>query len=279
MWSMRRVVISAVALSLIGGGVARAQGGEDIGALLAVIQEHFGQSMGEAVLGGQSVFVTAKGSVKLAAPLTRPFDLPVEAQAPTAVEAAKLRDDKVDKLRAVARRFSVTFSVMGEPSFQATRGFTPPQRVAPVQTLPGSPPPPLPIPPRAPASGPPQVTARVQVQFSRPPAAAMPAFVDALREAGIETLPDTNLAPNPLAQLPQLLGLGGTAAAGPVDEETWSKASAAAMQAAHAQAEALAAPAGRHVGALRQVMLLSRSAQNGEATVTVAARYGFEPAK
>jgi hypothetical protein len=277
---MRRAVVGAVALCLIGGTAARAQGADDLGSLLAVIQEHFGQSMGEAVLGGQSVFVTAKGSVKLPAPPHRSYDVTVEAQGPTAVQAARLRDDKVDKLKAVATRFSAPM-VIGEPSYLANRPV-----IAPRITLPTGTPPVVTVPsPNAPpppagtaAAG--QVTARVPVQFTRPPPAQMPAFLDALREAGVDTLPDTNAAANPLAQLTQIFGLGGAApTGGMVDEETWSRASAAAMQAARAQAESLAAPAGRHAGAVRQVMLLSRSVQNGEATVSVAARFGFAPDK
>jgi hypothetical protein len=104
----------------------------------------------------------------------------------------------------------------------------------------------------------------------------MPAFMDALREAGVDVLPDTNTPANALAQLTQILGVGSPPAPGStVDEDTWSRASAAAMQAARSEAEALAAPAGRHVGTVRQVTLLSRTVQNGEATVFVAARFGF----
>jgi hypothetical protein len=125
-----------------------------------------------------------------------------------------------------------------------------------------------------------QVTARVPVQFTRPSAAQMPAFMDALREAGVDVLPDTNTPANPLAQLTQILGVGSPPASpGAVDEETWTRASAAAIQAARAEAEALAAPAGRHVGTVRQVTLLARTVQNGEATVMVAARFGFAAEK
>lgn len=278
--SMRRVVVGAMALSLMGAGVARAQD-SNLAGLLAVIQEHFGQSMGEAVLGGQSVFVTARGSAKLAAAVARTYDITVEAQGSTAVEAAKLRDDKVDKLRAVAKHFSLTIS-LGEPSYAYRAAVVLPREVPPQTGGAGSLPP-LPIPPvqsRTAPSSPPQMTARIPVKFSRPSASAMPAFMDALRDAGVDTLPDTNGVANPLAQLTELLGVGGAAApiAG-IDQEVWDRASAAAIQSAHAQAEALAAPAGRHIGAMRQVLLLSRSAQGDEATVTVAVRFGFEAAK
>jgi hypothetical protein len=277
---MRRAVVGAVALCLIGGTAARAQGADDLGSLLAVIQEHFGQSMGEAVLGGQSVFVTAKGAVKLQGLPKRAYELTVEAQGPTAAQAAKLRDDKVEKLREVASRFSAPITV-GEPSYVANRAIIAPRinlpaGTPPVVTVPSPNGPALPA--GAAAAG--QVTARVPVQFTRPPPAQMPAFLDALREAGVDTLPDTNVAANPLAQLTQILGLGlGAPAAGTADEEAWGRASTAAMQAARAEAEALAAPAGRHVGAVRQVMLLSRSVQNDEATVSVAVRFGFAPEK
>ena len=279
---MRHAVIGAVALSLMGGLAARAQGPEDIPGVLALAEEQLGRGVGEAALSGQSLFVTSKGAVKLPAPPTRAYELTVEAQGPTAVQAAKLRDDKVDRLRAVARRFSVQMTE-GEPSYLASRSI-----VATRVNLPATGnPPALQIPPATPPAAQAggntvtnQVTARVPVQFTRPPGAQMPAFIDALREAGIETLPDTNTPANPLAQLTQMFGIGGPPApASTVDEEIWSRASAAAMQAARAEAEALAAPAGRHVGTVRQVTLLSRTVQNGEATVMVAARFGFAPEK
>lgn len=279
---MRWAVLGAVALSLMGGAAARAQGPETISGVLVAAGEQLGQGVGDAALGGQSVFVTARGAVKLPTSPARAYELTVEAQGPTAVQAARLRDDKVDKLRAVARRFSVQMTE-GEPSYLANRSFAT-VRIAPSTT--GNPPA-IQIPPVTPPT--PQaggntatalVTARVPVQFTRPPTAQMPAFVDALREAGVDTLPDTNSPANSLAQLTQLFGIGGAPLpASTVDEEIWSRASAAAMQAARAEAEALAAPAGRHVGTVRQVTLLSRSVQNGEAAVMVAARFGFAPEK
>jgi hypothetical protein len=270
--------MGALALSVIGGAAARAQGPEIIPGVLAAAGEQLGQGVGEAALGGQSVFVTAKGAVKLPAPPSRTYDLTVEAQGPTAVQAAKLRDDKIEKLRAVARRFTVQMTE-GEPSYLANRSFATARVTLPTTANPLA----IQIPPATPSASPSagntataQVTARVPVQFARPSAAQMPAFMDALRDAGVDTLPDTNTPANGLAQLTQIFGVGGLPApAGAVDEDTWSRASAAAMQAARAEAEALAAPAGRHVGTVRQVTLLSRSVQNGEATVMVAARFGF----
>lgn len=276
---MRRVVVGAAALSLIGGAAARAQGPESLPGVLAAAGEQLGQGVGEAALGGQSVFVTARGAVKLPAPPSRSYELTVEAEAPTAMEAAKLRDDKVDKLRGVARRFSVQIS-LGEPSYLPAR-----KAVATLIVPPGGRSPPVQTPPASQSgsstTATAQVTARVPVRFTRPSEAQMPAFIDALHEAGADSLPDTNAAPNPLAQLTQIFGVGGgaPAPASVVDEETWGRASAAAMQTARAEAEALAAPGGRHVGPLRQVTLLSRSVQNGEATVMVSARFGFAPEK
>jgi hypothetical protein len=276
---MHRAVMGAMVLSLMGGVAARAQGAEDLPGVLVAAGEQLGQGLGQAALAGQSVFVTAKGSVKLPAPPARVYQLTVQADAPTAVQAAKLRDDKLEKLRAVARRFSVQITE-GEPSYLASHTIAAP-RVNPSTSN---------IPPafQNPPANPPQgsstltgvVTASVPVQLARPPASSMPAFVDALREAGFDTLSTTNTPANGLAQLGQLFGVGGAPApASSVDEETWNRASAAAMQAARAQAEALAAPAGRHVGQVHQVTLLTRSVVNGEATVMVAVRFGFAPEK
>jgi hypothetical protein len=157
--------MGAVALSLMGGMAARAQGTEALSGVLVAAGEQLGQGVGEAALGGQSVFVTAKGAVKLPVPPSRPYDLTVEAQGPTAVQAAKLRDDKIEKLRAVAKRFSVQMTE-GEPSYLANRSLAAARITLPTTGTP----PAIQIPPVAPpaaqaggSAATAQVTARVPV--------------------------------------------------------------------------------------------------------------------
>lgn len=260
---MRPVAIGALALSIMGGSFARAQGVDDFAGLLAAFEEHFGQSVGEAMVGGQSVFVTAKGVAKIDKPVGRTYGATVEGVAETAVEAAKIRDAKLDKVRALAKRFATELT-LGEANYVYGPHFTPPARI--VQ---GSPPP-LPAPVRTPSS---TFTVSTPVRFSRLTDAGMPTFLDALHEAGIDNFSNTSAPTNIFSQATETFGFGTVG--GDVDQATWDKAMAAAVSTAKLQAETLASAGGRHVGDLRQVMLLSKSVRGNEATVTVAARFGF----
>jgi hypothetical protein len=272
-----KVLAGAAALSMLACVQARAQGPGDVPAMLAAAEEQLGQGVGEAALGGSSVFVTAKGVARLDAPASRIYAVTIEDEGVTATDAAKGRDAKLDRLRAVAKRFSVE---MTPGDYGYTRPNPP---VAPIRTIipapaaaaPGAAPPPLAIAPiGGPKPSPRLFTANVAVRFTRPPEASMPAFLDALHDAGVETLNAANIQPNnPVTTA--LLGLG--AASPEVNEAVWTKAAAAAMAAARQQAEVLASAGGRHVGQVRQIIQLARTVQGDQATVMVAARFAFAP--
>lgn len=267
---MRRSVLCAWALAVLAGGAARAQGVGDVPALLAAGVDQFGQGVGESALGGSSVFVTAKGVVKAERPVVRYYRATVSGEGSTAVEAARVRDAKIEKLRAAAKRFNVDMT-LGVPDYTAAPAVRTVVRVNPQPVAPGSP---LVLPPGAaapPTLATPILTARTEAQFVRPAEASMPAFMDALREAGVDAQPA-----NPLSSLNAaagFLGIGG--AAGEADQAAWGKAGAAAVAAAREEAEALAAAAGRKVGQARQITLLSRTVQGDQLTVWVAVRFAF----
>ena len=260
-----RILAGAAALSVVFTQGASAQASDGPVGVLAAGVEQLGQSVGEAALGGSSIFVTARGVARIEKPAARIYAVTVEGEGDTAVEAAKQRDAKIDRLRAAAKRFSAEMT-LGEGNY----GRAPP-KVAPIVRPPAGAPP---TPPAGPA--PPAFTASLAVRFARPPDTAMPAFMDALHEAGVEAFPNTTAtaAPfNPAA----FLGISSADAIGAVDQATWDKASGAAVAAARRRAEVLASADGRRVGPMRQVMMLTSQVQGGEAAVTVAARFEFAP--
>ncbi len=120
--------------------------------------------------------------------------------------------------------------------------------------------------------------AKANVRFQAADPTRLPDFLDAIRAAGVESLSGGPAVPGMfnMFQNSQLLGFGDIEK---VDDVTWDRASRAAMTEARRQADVLAAAAGRSVGEAQQVMSLTRAIQGGEATVTVAVRFGFRPTK
>jgi hypothetical protein len=118
---------------------------------------------------------------------------------------------------------------------------------------------------------PPQFTASAALRFTRPAEASMPAFMDALHDAGIDQLTRHQRADSqpvgrrgrPVRHRPR--GLSD------IDQAILDKAANAAVTAARAQAEVLAA-AGRHVGQVRQSLMLGKSVQGDKAVVGMIAK-------
>ena len=262
---IRRILIGAASLSLMSTAGARAQALDDVAGILATAEEHIGQTVGEAALGGSSVYVTARGSAKLPAAVAKTYPVLVNGQAPTAVEAAAARDTKIERLRAAAKRFGIAMTV-DEPVYSYGVNIAPRPFVLPT---PGAPP--APASPAKPAAA--AFTTTVNVRFTRPPEAQMAAFLDAVHDAGVDTLASTEAAPNPFAQAGQLLGIGP--AAPNVDQAVWDQAAATAVATARKEAAALAGAGGRKLGPLRQVMLLTRTVQGDTVSVSVGARFGL----
>ncbi len=247
--------------------------------LAAVVTEGLGQALGEASQGGSSVFVTAAGKVRLPTPLSGSYFVNVEGKADSAVEAARLRDQRMVDARRVASQFGVDME-LGDSAFRrevdlaAQQAET--QRInAEVQAdrraHPGEPLPPRPV--REPKK---VFVARTGVRFRAPDASRLPAFLDALTSAGID-IEGAGLASRPMNFLTTTQEVLGFGAVEKIDPAIWDQASQAAIQAARRQAGILAAAAGRRVGEVRQIMMLSRAVSGGEASVTVAVRFAYAP--
>jgi hypothetical protein len=263
-------LIAAAAVS----GRAAAQDVSQFAGLLAAGTEGFGQSLGEAAIGGSSVFVTATGRAQLPAPLTDAYLINIEGRSGSAVQASKLRDDRLAAAREIAARFGVSVEV-GSTAFsrevdsevqQARNNRAMAERLA----HPG-----VPI-VQAPMTDADRVfVARTGVKFRAADPHRMPAFLDALKGAGIDylTSPGINILPGLFGRT-EVLGFG---ALDRIDDAIWDQASQKAIAAAQRQAQVLASAAGRQVGQVRQVLFLTRNVAGDTASVTVAARFAFLP--
>ncbi len=265
---------------------AAAQQTDRIAAGLATAVEGLGQSVGESVLAGPNVFVTATGRTAISGARVSWYGTDVEGRANSAVEAARQRDSRLAAIEAEAKRFGVNFEI-GASTF--TLEYDTPDRRGVQNALLGvAYPPALNIAPVGGGAGasaktpapPPKLlfVAKANVRFQAADPTRLPDFLDAIRAAGVESLSGGPAVPGMfnMFQNSQLLGFGDIEK---VDDVTWDRASRAAMTEARRQADVLAAAAGRSVGEAQQVMSLTRAIQGGEATVTVAVRFGFRPTK
>jgi uncharacterized protein YggE len=277
---MKRTLIAAAFVStFLFASAAAAQDTGGFTALLATATEGFGQTLGEAMTNGQSVFVTAHGRAKLPAPLTGSYFVNVDGKSASAVDAARQRETKLAQLRAVAQQFGVPMEV-GDSRFSLETDTEAQQRrnreiIAERAAHPET---------KAPLAFPnvgdaPKIfVARTGVRFKEPPAARLAAFLDAIRTAGVDDIRTSLTATPPgllgINQSSEILGFGSVET---VDEAIWNAASADAVRNARNQAQTLAAAAGRNVGEARQILFLAKAIQGGEAVVTIAVRFGFAP--
>jgi hypothetical protein len=100
--------ICVAAILAVGASPAAAQDAGQIAGIFAAATQGVGQSLGDAVRGGDGVFVWATGRAPLPARPAETYVINIESKAATAVEAARLRDARIDAARAVARRFAVS---------------------------------------------------------------------------------------------------------------------------------------------------------------------------
>lgn len=275
---MVRVAVAALALVVLGAESARAQDLSGFAGMIASGEEELGQSFGQAVFAGPSIFVTAKGGAKLPSPLAEAYFVTAMGKSTSAVEAARQMEAKIAQLRQVARRFGVEIQV-GQSTYalevdteeqarlirerNAARRAANPNAVQVYAPEPSEPP------PKA-------FFARTTVRFREPAGTNMPAFLDALRAAGIEDFhgglqSQSNLF---MQRAGEFFGFGSVEN---LDESIWRSASEDAIRNARNQAQYLAAASGRGLGEVRQVIVLTRSVSNGEATVSVAVRFGLAP--
>jgi len=268
---MKRCTSLAVALAaLLAATAARAQDAGDFAGALAVAGEGIGQSLGQSMQDAESVFVYARGRAPLPSPTPSAYQVEVSASAPSAVDAAAQRDGAVERLRAAARAFGAPSAVTDQSISlgDATQpmSFAPAVRAAIGKAAPDA----------APETKP-MFAAKATMRFGEPANGKAPAFLDALRAAGADSITSQGEGQGSLFTR-AISSLSQKAAPEPA-EAVWDAATNDAVRAAREQAEVLATAAGRQLGPARQVLLLWRAFDGKEATVTVAVRFGFAAAK
>jgi hypothetical protein len=275
---MRLIIPTVLILAALATGASAQISGATAG-IVAAGAEGVGQGLGAAVAGGPSVFVTATGKAPLAANVAAAdaYGASVEGKAPSAVEAARRLDEKLDAARAIAARYHVVIDI-GETAFSRQGAGAPPPRAGrpgevtvPVVVV-------KPVAPPAAEIVARDFIARSPVGFRPSDPRQVPAFLDSLAAADIEVGPPakgSSLAAIMAAMIPSAESAG----AGSPDVAVWDRASANAIAEARRQASVLAAAAGRQVGEAQQILMLTRNTQANEASVTVAVRFALTPAK
>lgn len=265
-----KTVIAAVAAVLIATPVAA----QDIAGPVAAAVDQFGQSMAESMAGGPGVFVTAQGRAPLPDAGALPMTLTVKGEGKTAAEAVVHRNAQLERIRAAANNFDVSvqvgttsYSIAEETEWASAIDCCTADAAAAIAVdaaeLTDD---------AAPAR---TVTASVQVKIGRPNETRLPAFVDALVDAGVTDLDDSLNGMN-LGQMQPFLSLMGLDTARDPGEAVWNAATADAIIRARAQAETIAAASGRPLGQVRYVSVLLRSHDGEDALVSVAVRFGLE---
>jgi uncharacterized protein YggE len=279
---MKAILCAAAAAVLIATPVAA----QDIAGPVAAAVDQFGQSVAESMAGGTGVFVTAQGRAPMPAAAAAPMTLTVKGTGKTAVEAVADRNARLERIRSAANRFDVAMEV-GETGYSISdaNDWMPASSewatAFPAVGADGSDDQAVEVEPIEPtaeeagASGDARtVTASVQVKLERPNETRLPAFVDALVEAGVTDLNDSLTGIN-LGQLQPFLSLLGLDSASDPGEAVWNAATADGVARARAQAEAIAIASGHRLGAVRHVSMLMRSHDGENALVSVAVRFGF----
>jgi hypothetical protein len=255
--------LAAAAVLVASGAIATgavAQVSDQTAGIVAVGAEGVGQGLGAGVTGGSSVFVTATGKAPVPASVADTYGASIEGKATTAVEAARLRDQRLDTARGIAQRFRVGVE-LGAASISHE------SPAPPHAPRPGASPPAPPSSPPAPA--PDEITARTAVVFRVSDPRQLPAFLDALEAAGIQySLPGKGGA------MAAIMAAMSSSNGGGVDG-AWDQAAQNAIAEARRQAGVLAAAAGRRLGEAQQILQLTRNTGASEASVTVAVRFGL----
>lgn len=272
-----KTIAAAVAAVLIAATPAAAQ---DIAGPVAAAVDQFGQSMAESMAGGPGVFVTAQGHAPMPDAGALPMTLTIKGEGKTAAEAVAHRNTQLERVRAAANNFDVavdvgttTYSISDEEEWMMTEATADAAAeavaaVAESADADGAA-------PAAQAQSVRTVTASVQVKIDRPNETRLPAFVDALVDAGVTDLDDSLNGMN-LGQIQPFLSLMGLDTTRDPGEAVWNAATADAIVRARAQAETIAAASGRPLGQVRYVSVLLRSHDGTDALVSVAVRFGLE---
>ena len=263
---MKGILIGA-AMAVLACGAASAQG------LPGLFQNSLA-----ADSGPPGVTVTAEGHAKAATNTNWPLVFTLTAKSASAVQAATLREARLKQVRDIARTMGIEldiedsgFSTAIDPgaqakamqAWQANRAAHPGGPFMPPDT----------------ESLPQLFVATAIIRVHQVAADKTAAFLDALKDAGVDDLGLNNNAP--AMQLMFLQGYEGLRGfdLDHLDPATWAKADADAIANARRQAADLAAAAGGILGPVEKVTSLTRNGVNGEAVVTVSVRFGFTPAK
>jgi len=275
-----KTVIAAVAAVLMATPVAA----QDIAGPVAAAVDQFGQSMAESMAGGPGVFVTAQGRAPLPDAGALPMTLTIKGEGKTAAEAVADRNAQLDRVRSAANNFDVaievgttTYSISEGTGWTEASAYAGAMDAAAVAEAAAEAAVAVDAAGDAAEEAPPArtVTASVQVKIVRPNETRLPAFVDALVDAGVTDLDDSLNGMN-LGQMQPFLSLMGLDTARDPGEAVWNAATADAIVRARAQAETIAAASGRPLGQVRYVSVLLRSHDGEDALVSVAVRFGLE---
>ncbi|WP_291836632.1 SIMPL domain-containing protein [Brevundimonas sp.] len=257
-----KTVIAAVAAVLIATPVAA----QDIAGPVAAAVDQFGQSMAESMAGGPGVFVTAQGRAPLPDAGALPMTLTIKGEGKTAAEAVADRNAQLDRVRSAANNFDVaievgttTYSISEGTDWTEASAYAGAMDAAAVAEAAAEAAVAVDAAGDAAEEAPPArtVTASVQVKIVRPNETRLPAFVDALVDAGVTDLDDSLNGMN-LGQMQPFLSLMGLDTARDPGEAVWNAATADAIIRA------------------RYVSVLLRSHDGEDALVSVAVRFGLE---
>lgn len=229
--------------------------------------EVLGQGLGEAALAGPSVFVTATGHAPIAQASVAGFRLTINRRNASAAAAVRERDRAIETITNEARRLGLQASLgktsLSRPGQGMVHGVV--TGIPPLMVTPGSG-----VARPAPATSEYLASADVDVRGADPAKEAE--LLDTLQAAGV----DVDIPGGPVVAPFAFSGLSPTD--GPaVDPAAMDRAADEAVAEARRQAARLAADAGRSLGEARQIILLTRGASNGEASVTVAVRFALGP--
>lgn len=259
---------------------------QDFAGPIAATVEQFGQGIAESMTGGSGVFVTAQGRAPMPAASADTLTVTVKGSGKTAVEAVADRNAQLERIRSAANRFDVGVDV-GETSYAISE--TPDWTATAVTAMPdysdmsetdvveATADAAMAAADLSATDDPAMtrtITASVQVKLQSPNESRLPAFIDALAEAGVTDLNGSLLGMN-LGQLQPFLSLLGLDPTSDPGEAVWNAATADGITRARAQAEAIAIASGRQLGAVRHVSVLMRSNDGEDALVSVAVRFNF----
>lgn len=266
----------AIAMSVFSLASTSAFAQNNLAASLAPAEEEFGQSIGQAAFAGPSIFVTASGRAKLPAPIADTYYVTVEGKNVSAVAAARDRDAKVAQLLGVAKRLGVDLQI-GETGISLDIDTDAQQRLVAERNArrqaQATQPAPLPFMVESTVGTPKIFVAKSSLKFGALSNATLPAFFDAIHAAGVDNI-SHGLPQQINAFMPNsnFMGFGSVAT---LDDSFWAAASEDAFHSAHAQAKALASASGRSLGPVRQIIVLSRTAEGAEAVESLAVRFGL----